>query len=88
MVWTVEYTTASRKQLKKLDPQIARRIILFIQEMADSKFPYMNAKTLTGDWAGHLRYRLGDYRVICVLNDQKLEITVVRAGHRSDVYRR
>jgi mRNA interferase RelE/StbE len=48
--------------------------------------PYALGGALTGKWAGYWRYRVGDYRVICKLWDEKLIVMVVKAGHRSNVY--
>ena len=87
MNWTVEYTPASQRQLRKLDPQIKARIVRYFRERVLTPYrPYSVGDQLTGSWAGHWRYRVGDYRVICVLHDAELVVSVVRAGHRSDVY--
>ena len=48
--------------------------------------PYESGKQLTGVWTGHWRYRIGDYRVVCMLRDAELLVSVVRVGHRSSVY--
>ena len=51
-----------------------------------SPSPYDLGKQLTGRWAGHWRYRVGDYRVICKMRNAELVVSVVKAGHRSGVY--
>ena len=87
MNWKVEYTPASQRQLRKLDPQVKARIVRFMRERVLTAYsPYDLGKQLAGDWSGHWRYRVGDFRVICVLRDAELIVSVVRAGHRSDVY--
>ena len=87
MAWKIEYVDHSQRQLEKLDVQITRRILLYMRERIARQDPYAHGKALTGNWAGHWRYRVGDYRIICKLRDEILTITVVRVGHRSDVYR-
>lgn len=87
MSWKVEYTPASQRQLRKLDPQIKARIVRYIRErVLTADGPFRVGDQLKGNWAGHWRYRVGDYRVICVLLDAELIVSVVRVGHRSDVY--
>ncbi len=88
MEWSVEYTAASRRQLRKLDPQIGRKIVAYMRDVVEDGFPYAHGKSLTGLWHGHWRYRVGDYRVICILENAKFLISVVKTGHRSDVYER
>ncbi|MBE3061911.1 MAG: type II toxin-antitoxin system RelE/ParE family toxin, partial [Cutibacterium acnes] len=44
-------------------------------------------KPLTGDLSGLWRYRIGDYRLICTLNDDRLIILALSIGHRRDIYR-
>ena len=88
MVWTVEYTEAARKQLRKLDKQAARCIIDFMSErVAPLKDPRSTGKALTGPLGGLWRYRVGDYRVICDIQDSALITLVVRIGNRREVYR-
>jgi mRNA interferase RelE/StbE len=88
LAWTVEYLSATRKQLKRLDPKMRDRIVRFMRErIIEPGDPYAVGSALTGEWAGHWRYRVADHRVICKLWDEKLVVMVVKVGHRSDVYR-
>ncbi len=87
MSWSIEYTTSSRRQLKRLDPGIARQILSYMGEIARGD-PHARGKALTGNWTGYWRYRSGDYRIICILRNEQLVIEVVKAGHRSSVYER
>jgi mRNA interferase RelE/StbE len=87
LAWTIEYLSATRKQLKKLDPQVSDRIVRFMRErIVTPGGPYAIGSALTGEWTGHWRYRVGDYRVICKIWDTKLVVMVVKVGHRRDVY--
>ena len=88
MAWTIEYTDAARTQLRKLDRADARRIIDYMdQRVAPLKDARTLGKALRGPLGEFWRYRLGDYRIICDVHDEKLRVLVVRVGNRKDVYR-
>lgn len=88
MVWTIEYTDTARTQLRKLDKQSARRILDFMDERVSSRDdPRATGKALTGTLGGLWRYRVGDFHVICEIQDGALRILVVQLGNRRDVYR-
>lgn len=88
MVWAIDYTDTAKNQLRKLDKQMARRIIDFMDErIAGLENPRSSGKTLTGGLGGLWRYRVGDYRVICDIQDGALRVLVVQLGHRREVYR-
>jgi mRNA interferase RelE/StbE len=88
LVWTIDYTDKAIAQLGKLDRQSANRIMKFLDErLAQLEDPRSTGKALTGPLGGLWRYRIGDYRVICSIEDAILKILVVEAGHRKDIYR-
>ncbi len=89
MAWTINYTETARKQLRKLDKQTARRILDFMDErIAFQEDPRSTGKTLTGPLLGaYWRYRVGDCRVICDLQDSVLCILVIEIGNRKEIYR-
>ena len=89
MAWTVDYTETASKQLRKLDKQAARRIVDFMDDrVAGQQDPGSTGKALTGPLLGAFwRYRLGDYRIICDLQDGALRVLVVELGNRRDIYR-
>jgi mRNA interferase RelE/StbE len=88
LAWTIEYTETSRKQLKKLDKQIAKRILDYMDaRVSGSKNPRSSGKVLVGSLGGLWRYRVGDYRIICDIQDNALRVLVVKIGNRGDVYR-
>ena len=75
------------KELRKLDRQVARRIGAYLQDLVVScGDPRQRGKGLTANWAGLWRYRVGDHRVICQLEDDRLLVLVVRIVHRSEAY--
>lgn len=86
--WTIEYTATARSQLRKLDKQMARRIVDYMDErVAQLENPRNLGKALTGPMGDLLRYRVGDCRVICEIQDDALRVLVVRVGSRDKVYR-
>lgn len=89
MVWTINYTESARKQLRKLDKQTARRILDFMDErIAAQEDPRNTGKALTGPMLGaYWRYRIGDYRIICDIQDGALCVLVIEIGNRREVYR-
>ena len=88
MAWQIEYADTARAQLRKLDKQIARRIIDFMDErVAPLDDPRSVGKALTGPLGDFWRYRVGDYRVICDMQDGALRVLVVRVGNRREIYR-
>lgn len=88
MAWTIEYSDTARKQLSKLDRQIARRILDYMDaQIANTGNPRSDGRQLKGPPGGLWRYRIGDYRVIGEIDDGRLRILVVRIAHRRDVYR-
>lgn len=88
MAWTVDYTETARKQLRKLDKQVARRILDFLDErVAAAEEPGSTGNALTGPLGSFWRYRVGEYRIICDIQDGQLRVLVVQIGNRREVYR-
>lgn len=87
MAWTIDYAETAKRQLRKLDKQAARRIIDFMDaRVAGLADPRSVGKALTGPLGGFWRYRVGDFRVICDINDGALRVLVVQAGNRREIY--
>jgi mRNA interferase RelE/StbE len=89
LAWTISYTETARKQLRKLDKAIARRILDFMDErVAAQADPRSTGNALTGPLLGaYWRYRVGDYRIICDIQDGALCVLVIEIGNRKEVYR-
>lgn len=81
-------TKAADKALRKLDRPTAGRVLGELEEIANLDDPRSRGKALTGNLAGLWRYRVGDYRVVCDIEDGVLVILVVDVAHRREVYRR
>ncbi|KGD86165.1 MULTISPECIES: type II toxin-antitoxin system RelE/ParE family toxin [Rhizobium/Agrobacterium group] len=89
MAWTIELRDSARKQLKHLAHHDAARIISFLEErVATHENPRELGAALKGHvLGGYWRYRVGDYRIICEIQDQRLVVLVIEIGHRREVYR-
>lgn len=89
MAWTIEYDRRVLKDIKKLDKTVQRQILdYFDDRIADSADPRDLGKSLKSSFSGLWRYRIGDYRAICRIEDEKLVVLVVRIAHRSKVYKK
>jgi mRNA interferase RelE/StbE len=89
LAWTIEFDPAAIKELRKLDPQTARRIISFLRErVATLDDPRSIGQALSGEKLGDFwKYRVGDWRIITKIEDKKLVILVLRVGNRRDIYK-
>ncbi len=88
MTWRVEIQEQALDDLRRLDPQARRRILKYFRErLESSENPRQSGKPLVGDRSGFWRYRIGDYRAICHLEDQVLTVLVVEIGHRKNIYK-
>jgi mRNA interferase RelE/StbE len=90
MAWRVELADSAAKQLRKLDPQIAKRVLTFLRDrVALLDDPRSIGEALRGKELGDFwKYRVGDWRIIADLDDGVMLITVVRIGNRREIYRR
>ena len=86
--WRIEITRTSTKQITRLDRQAQKSIQRFLRErLTPADDPRQWGKPLHGEKRGLWRYRVGDYRLICDIQDEKIIILVLELGHRKDVYR-
>ena len=87
MKYSVEYTPRAVKELKKLDKQTRALIFGWIDNnLVDCENPRQHGKGLTANRSGQWRYRIGDYRLIAEIHDDKVVILVLTVGHRREVY--
>ena len=89
MAWKVELAEAAAREIDKLDPPVARRILKFLRErVAKLEDPRSIGEALKGTEFGELwKYRVGDYRIIASIEDKLVRILIVRVGNRREVYR-
>jgi len=88
LAWTVKLSDDAKRDLEKLDKPIQKRIVSFLQErIKPADNPRTSGKALQGNLSGLWRYRVGDYRLLCRIENDELLILVIEIGHRKDVYR-
>ena len=88
MAWRIEFTRTAETQIAKLDRSSQARIVSYLrQRILSAEDPREFGKTLHGDRRGLWRYRVGDYRVICEIQDVNSCVLVLTVAHRREVYR-
>ncbi|MBQ8135814.1 MAG: type II toxin-antitoxin system RelE/ParE family toxin [Clostridia bacterium] len=89
MSYQVKTTERFDREFKKLDRYTQRMIKAWIDKnLIDCTAPRIHRKGLTANRTGQWRYRIGDYRLICLIEDDQLVILALTIGHRSDIYRK
>lgn len=77
----------AQKELSKLDPFVAKKVIKWVNvNLKNCENPYRTGKQLCGTLSRYWRYRVGDYRIIAEIDDEKITILVVKIGHRRNIY--
>ncbi len=85
--WSVRFNKIAQKHFEKLDKQAQKQIQKFLRErLLPSPNPRLLGKALVGNYADFWRYRVGDYRVICKIEESEFVVLVVRVAHRKEVY--
>ena len=89
MAWQIEFDESARKELAKLDRQVARRLIDFLKtRVLNLRDPRSVGQALRGSTLGEFwKYRVGDFRIIASIQDDRMIVLVLRVGNRSDIYR-
>ncbi|MGO9575264.1 MAG: type II toxin-antitoxin system RelE family toxin [Terriglobales bacterium] len=86
--WRIEIGRTAEKQIQKLSRTAQESIVRFLRERVQpAGDPRQIGKPLHGDKGGLWRYRVGDYRLVCDIQDERVTLLVIRVGHRKDVYR-
>lgn len=86
--YSVETMPRFDKEFKKLDRYTQRMIKSWIEKnLIDCSDPRVHGKALTANLKGMWRYRIGDYRMLCLIEDEKLIITALNIGHRREIYK-
>ena len=89
MDWTVEISDVAEKQLRKLDRQIQKRLLDWLDDRIEGcKNPKHFGEPLRGGMSGLWRYRVGDFRIICEIQEHQLIVLVLTVGHRREIYLR
>jgi mRNA interferase RelE/StbE len=88
LAWKIEISRTAERQITRLHPEAQRSILRFLRErVVPSDNPRQLGKPLQGEKRGLWRYRVGDYRLICDIQDERITILVLIVGHRKNVYR-
>ncbi|TLG77518.1 type II toxin-antitoxin system RelE family toxin [Culicoidibacter larvae] len=88
MFYKVEFTKTAIKELKKLDkPQQALLMAWIKKNLQNCENPRISGKALKGNKSAYWRYRIGSYRIITELVDERLLIIIINIGHRKDIYK-
>ena len=86
--WRIEITRTAAKTITKLDHQAQKAILKFRRgRLSTAENPRQWGSALQGDRQGLWRYRVGDYRLICDIQDAKVVVLLLEVGHRKDIYR-
>ena len=86
--YSVELSDRFKREFRKLDKYTQKIIRAWIDRyLVDCENPRSHGKGLTASRSGQWRYRIGDYRLICLIEDDKLIILALSVGHRSDIYK-
>lgn len=86
MAWNIKLEDRAVKELSKLEKQIQQKIVNYLKDRALNN-PRAFGKPLSYDKVGLWRYRVGDYRIICKIEDQCLSILIVSVAHRKNIYK-
>ena len=86
-MWKIEWDSKALKEAKKLDRDARKKIVEYLEKrVLASQNPYQFGKPLKGNKAGIWRYRVGNYRILCQIEENRLVVLVVAVGHRKDIY--
>lgn len=85
--WRLETTAEFDKAARKLDMAVLKRVRMYLEGLAQLEDPRTRGKGLSANRAGYWRYRIGDYRVIVEIIDDRLVLVALSIGHRSEIYR-
>lgn len=87
MTYKVEFAEKALKQLKKSDRHTAALILGWVRKnLENCENPRLHGKGLTSNRSGEWRYRVGDYRLLAKIDDNKITILILNVGHRRDIY--
>lgn len=88
MVWTIDFDKKAKKEFASLDKTAQKQIDKFLLKLMKSANPRQSGEALKGNMQSFWRYRVGDYRLICSIEDNVLTVIVLRVKHRKEVYKK
>ena len=88
MAWKIEFSAVARKQLHALDRPVQKKIADYLKDRIEGcKSPRHFGEALSANRAGLWRYRVGDYRIICEIQEEEVVVLVLVIGHRREIYK-
>lgn len=85
--WKIDFKPSAFKELKKLDHKAQKDILAFLDKITHEPSPRTIGAPLKGTLKSFWRYRVGNYRIICDVDDQEIVILILHVGHRKDIYK-
>lgn len=86
MGWTIEFDKKAKKELASISSPIQKQIDKFLLKLGKSANPRVFGDALKGNLRSFWRYRVGDYRIICQINDKEIIVLILSIAHRKEVY--
>ena len=87
MAWRIEFSKEAAADLRKLDKAVQVRLGKLLDRIISQPNPRALGKALTGNLGLYWCYRMGDYRIVCRIQDNILTVELIRIGHRSEIYK-
>ncbi|WP_027128211.1 type II toxin-antitoxin system RelE family toxin [Fusobacterium perfoetens] len=88
MVYKVDFSIEAANYIRKMDNSTKTTLLKWINKnLINCEDPRIHGKSLTGNKKGIWRYRVGNYRILCNIQDEILTILVLEVGHRSKIYK-
>jgi mRNA interferase RelE/StbE len=85
-VWIIEWDDRAVKELRKIDKVMQSAILKYLKKVMTSDNPKICGKPLVGSKKGFWRYRVGDYRLICSIEEDIFTVLILAVGHRNSIY--
>ncbi len=85
--WRLETTAEFDRALRKLDKPVVGRVRAYLEELAELHDPRDRGRGLSANRAGYWRYRIGDYRIVAQIIDERVVFIALSIAHRPEIYR-
>ncbi len=86
--YTLALTREAQNDIRQLTPPVQNRMLEKLRWLAENASLIVHQPLQGEQWAGTFRYRVGDYRIIYLMEVEKSQITVLKIGHRREIYKR
>lgn len=88
-MYKIDFETSYKRSYKKLDVSVKRVVVEWVQKNIDGcTNPRFDGKPLKGEYKGCWRYKIGNYRLLVVIDDKNRVVKMVSVQHRKDVYKK